>query len=367
MASVNGELQTWRGRTVLVTGHTGFKGAWLCGLLHRLGAVVCGVALDPPTNPSVYDQVGLSKVLSKDLRLDLGNERDLSACLVETKASFVFHLAAQALVRVSYLRPVETWHSNVTGTIHLLDGILHAPEVKGCLVVTSDKCYRNDGSGTPCHESFPLGGNDPYSSSKAAVELLVESYRHSYYTPRGLPLATARAGNVLGGGDRAQDRLLPDAIRSMEAGVPLRLRNPGSVRPWQHVLDPLMGYLLLGARLLGSEGMTFGRSWNFGPKDNQALKASEIVEDFFSHLGEGSWEIDHPEGNNFSEERFLSLDASLAREKLGWISLRNVHEGIESTARWFQAEKTGANLTRHFYNQIDEYLISFQKGCHELS
>jgi CDP-glucose 4,6-dehydratase len=328
----------WAGRRVLVTGHTGFKGAWLSLWLASLGAEVTGMAL-PAGSPSLYGSAGVgSDVVSSDVSVDVRDFAAVSSFVAAAAPSVVFHLAAQPLVRASYADPAGTWDTNVMGTAHVLEALrLSGASLDAVVVVTSDKCYRNLEEGRPFREDDPLGGHDPYSASKAGAELVAAAYRDSY----GLPVSTARAGNVIGGGDWSEDRLVPDAFRAVRSGSPLRVRSPGATRPWQHVLCPLHGYMTLAASGLSG-------AWNFGPALGDARPVSWVVD----RLGV-PWKRDG--GEHPYEAGFLSLDSTKAHEELGWEPRWDLERGIEETAAWYQAGDD-ADLRALTLSQIEEYM-----------
>jgi CDP-glucose 4,6-dehydratase len=342
---------------VLVTGHTGFKGAWLCLWLQTLGAHTCGVSLAaPPTSPSLYELARVGEGMQESIACDVRDAPALARAVADARAEVVFHLAAQPLVRRSLREPALTYAVNALGTANLLDAVLASPDVRAVVVVTSDKCYAPSPDGAPHREEDPLGGHDPYSSSKACAELIVEAYRRSYFA--GAPgartearLASARAGNVFGGGDFGEDRLLPDLFRAVAAGEPLRVRNPDAVRPWQHVLSPLSGYLLLAQALLAGEHVA-ARAWNFGPPEGDAVSVRELVERI-GELWPGGvhWERDgevHPR-----ENPALRLDSTLARTQLGWEPHVSLQEGVELTTDWFSAYQRGEDLHSATLAQIE--------------
>jgi len=344
----------WKGRRVFVTGHTGFKGSWLLLMLRELGAEVSGYSLAPPTAPSMFELLGLEDCC----RHTVGDVRDLAAldlCLREAAPEVVLHLAAQPLVRASYEEPVETYAVNVMGTVHLLDSCRRAPEVRSIVAVTTDKCYENVGWTWGYRENDRLGGADPYSNSKAACELAVAAYRDSFFkvSRPETGLASARAGNVIGGGDFADDRLIPDAVRAFAAGTPLRIRNPLAVRPWQHVLEPLYGYLLLAESLYADRGHSEG--WNFGPRTDESAPVAQVADTVARLWGEGArWEQDpaaHPH-----EAATLKLDSTKARLELGWAPRFDLEEALQHTANWYKAWGNQENMRAFTEQQVYAYL-----------
>lgn len=330
----------YRGRRVLLTGHTGFKGSWLALWLQSLGAEVTGVALRPDTQPNHWDLLALDM----DSRvLDIRDAAALAAVVREVSPEVVFHLAAQPLVRASYADPLATWSTNVMGTAHLLEALRPVPALRAVVVVTSDKCYENREWQRGYRETDALGGHDPYSASKAATELLAASYRRAFFEPAGqVLLATARAGNVIGGGDWAADRLIPDLVRAIAAGQPLAVRAPGAVRPWQHVLDPLSGYLLLGERLLQGEAAA-ATAWNFGPDADAGHTVAQVLEQFTDLWPGAAWR--HQPGPQVHEAGLLRLDSAKARAELGWRPVWGLDVALAATARWYQAQATTSVLS----------------------
>jgi len=344
----------WRGRRVLVTGHTGFKGGWLALWLQSLGAEVHGFSLSPPSTPSFFDTAGIADGMTHIL----GNLRDaeqVKTALWDAQPEIVFHLAAQALVRHSYLDPTGTFASNVTGTVHLLEAIRATPSVRALVVVTSDKCYENREWLWPYRESEPMGGRDPYSASKGCVELLTAAWRDSFLQP-DVAVATARAGNVIGGGDWGKDRLIPDALRAWERGETLAIRNPLATRPWQYHLDALAGYLTLAAGLV--DGQHVG-AWNFGPTDAGMLSVEKLLQHFASHWGPGAcWET--PAGEHPHEAMQLRLDSSKARTLLGWTTHFGIDDSLNAILSWHRAWRRGDNMRDFSLGQIRHYSERFE-------
>lgn len=322
----------WRDRPVLVTGHTGFKGGWLATWLLALGARVSGYALAPDTTPSYFTRCDLAARVASRLG-DVTDAAALEATLAAARPSVVFHLAAQSLVRRSYRAPVETFATNVLGTARVLDAVRRTPSVEAAVVVTSDKCYANHERPEGYREDEPLGGHDPYSASKAAAELVTAAYRRSFFAA-GARIASARAGNVIGGGDWAEDRLVPDLVRALAHGETVRVRNPSAVRPWQHVLEPLGGYLVLAERLVESDA--FATAFNFGPRDDDAVPVAALVELLLGLWGDGRWEA-VAEADAPQEAGLLRLDCRRAHERLGWRPVLTLKEAAELTVTWYRA------------------------------
>lgn len=343
----------WQGRRVLVTGHTGFKGGWLSLWLQTLGAEVHGLALAPPSEPSLFVQArvadGMHSTLG-DIRDPALVRRAVQACRPEV----IFHLAAQPLVRASYEDPLGTYATNVMGTLHLLDAARACGGVRAIVNVTSDKCYENREWPWPYREDEALGGHDPYSSSKACAEIVSASWRRSFLHAQGATgLATARAGNVIGGGDWAEDRLVPDLLRAFEAGRPAVLRNPLAVRPWQHVLEPLAGYLLLAERLL-ADPPAWSRAWNLGPGEADARPVAWIADTLAALWGAGAGWVQDP-GSHPHEAQLLRLDATLARVRLGWQPRWPLREALARVAGWHRAWSAGADARTLCLEQIQAY------------
>jgi CDP-glucose 4,6-dehydratase len=339
----------WQRRRVLVTGHTGFKGAWLTLWLERLGAEVHGLSLPPPEGGAfrLMQPCGDPKGGIGDLRDEQTVIEAVSACAPEV----IFHLGAQALVRQGYANPLETYATNVMGTLHVLQAAARVPGVRAIVVVTSDKVYANDGDGRPFCEEDRLGHPDPYSTSKACAELVTAAWSHVKQRD-GVHAATARAGNVIGGGDVAKDRLIPDIIRSNEAGTPLPLRYPASTRPWQHVLEPLHGYLLLAERLLADPAGA-PRAVNFGPAPDSVRSVAEVVDRVFGLLHSGSWVL--AKGPEPPETPTLQLDSSLARSALNWRPRLDLDSALQWTVAWYEAARRGDDMRRFSVRQIVHY------------
>ncbi|WP_407118303.1 CDP-glucose 4,6-dehydratase [Bradyrhizobium sp. LMG 9283] len=343
----------WRGKKVFLTGHTGFKGAWASLLLRHFGASVYGFAL-PPTHPA---SLFVTARVADDIRHCVGDIRDLGslrAALTEAEPDVIIHMAAQALVRPSYAEPVETFATNVMGTVHVLEAARHLPSVQAVLIVTSDKCYENDGGQIAFREGDRLGGNDPYSNSKACAELVTHSYRRSFFGAAGAArIASARAGNVFGGGDWARDRLVPDAMQAFIDRQLLRIRNPNSVRPWQHALDPILGYLTLIERL--ADDASFADGWNFGPNAESEQPVRKVVEHLQAVWGDGAgWTSD--DGPHPHEAAFLRLDCERARTRLNWTPLLDLRQGLGITVAWYKAQQRGEDMRRTSLEQLERVL-----------
>lgn len=328
---------SWGGRRVLVTGHTGFKGSWLCQWLLDEGAEVAGFSLPPATTPALFTELGLASRL-RHAEGDIRDPRAIGSCLLGFAPEVVLHLAAQPLVRRSYREPALTWATNVQGTVNLLEAVRACPAVRACVVVTSDKCYENREWVWGYREDEAMGGHDPYSASKGAAELAVASWRRSY--PGLAPTATGRAGNVIGGGDWSEDRIVTDFIASMRAGTALRLRNPAAIRPWQHVLEPLAGYLALAERLLGGEGRAAAGGWNFGPEASGVATVGDLARELVAAWGGGTIES-AAEANAPHEAGTLRLDCSKAVARLGWRPVWGMREAARLTAGWYRGFADG--------------------------
>jgi len=343
----------YSGKKVMITGHTGFKGTWLSLWLKHLGADVSGYALQPPTSPSIFDLCHTARGMTS-IYGDVRDFRHLHSAILEVQPEIIFHMAAQSLVRRSYKDPVETYSTNIMGTVHLLEAVRQSSSVKAVIIVSSDKCYENKEWVWGYRENDILGGDDPYSSSKGCCELITTAYKRSYFNPaaykdHGLALASVRAGNVIGGGDWAEDRLIPDCIRKLQQKEPIIIRSPAAVRPWQHVLEPLNGYLLLG-RELYLKGELFDGAWNFGPDYDDARPVSWIVSSLIKLWGnEAAWEEDknpHPH-----EANYLKLDSSKARSVLGWKPQWRLKEALDKTTAWYKS----------YFNQEDVLDITLEQ------
>lgn len=343
------EGESWRGRRVLVTGHTGFKGAWLALWLRRLGATVIGLSLPAEHTDGAYAAFSPWDDVEEHL-VDLRDHERVAEVVTQADPQIVLHLAAQALVRRSYEDPMGTWATNVLGTGALLEGVRRSPGVEAVVVVTSDKVYRNDGDGHPFSEDAPLGQSDPYSSSKAACEVLTEAWRRSFFA-NGPRVATARAGNVIGGGDQGTDRLVPDALSALVRREVLRLRFPQAVRPWQHVLEPLHGYLLL-ADALASGQVDAPAAVNFGPSMESCRPVAEVVDTLHRLAGDGQWE--HEPGQR-AEATLLTLDSTLAEKSLSWSPRLQLSTALDWTIRWHRVAEAGGDLLGLAEAQIDDY------------
>ncbi len=346
----------WAGKRVFLTGHTGFKGSWLALWLQHLGARVTGFAL-PPDEPSLFDRANVADSLNSVI----GDVRDLDAlrrAMSAAQPEVVMHMAAQSLVRYSYQHPVETYATNVMGTVHLLEAVRESTDVKAVVVVTTDKCYENKEWVWGYREEEPMGGFDPYSNSKGCAELVTSSYRSSFFNPPGhgqhnAAIATARAGNVIGGGDWATDRLIPDILRAFSQGQPALIRNPDAVRPWQHVLEPLRGYLVL-AQLLYTKGAGFAEAWNFGPNDADTQPVSWVAQQMARLWGEGaSWR--HETGANPHEANYLKLDISKARSRLAWQPVISLSEALAMTVDWADDCRRGGAPREVTLRQIEQF------------
>ena len=346
----------YAGRRVLVTGDTGFKGSWLCVWLAGLGASVGGYALAPPTDPSLFQLLALGGEVAH-VTGDVGHRAALTAAVEHFAPEMVFHLAAQPLVRPSYADPRGTFETNVMGVANLFEAVRSCPSVRVVVIVTSDKCYENRETTHAYSEADALGGHDPYSASKGCAELVTGAYRRSYFgAGSGVCVASARAGNVIGGGDWAADRIVPDCVRAIGAGTEVLVRRPDAVRPWQHVLESLSGYLWLGARLL-SDGHERDGAWNFGPGAGSRVPVAEVVENFLAAYGAGSWRAADAVVEELHEAGLLLLDCAKARDELAWSPVWDVSAAIARTAAWYRAWATGGvDLRAALQADIAEYV-----------
>ncbi len=353
MESMGVNSTFWKGKSVFLTGHTGIKGAWLALWLRQLGAEIHGYALKPPTEPNFFSTVAVSEGLASSTLGDLRELDLLETALFAAKPTVVIHMAAQALVRDSYVDPVTTYSTNVMGTVNLLEAVRKTSSVQAVLNITSDKCYENKEWLWGYRENDSMGGHDPYSSSKGCAELVTSAYYRSFFKGEGVAVATARAGNVIGGGDWAKDRIVPDAIRAFINNEPLVIRNPASVRPWQHVLEPLAGYLMLCQKLVQDAG-SFSGGWNFGPGDDSAQPVSFLADILVGHWGESAqWQVDqdaHPH-----EAVTLKLDCSKAKSRLGWKPAWALEKSLIETVSWYKAWQQQEEMKTFSLGQIAAY------------
>jgi len=343
----------WQDKKVLITGHTGFKGSWLSIWLQQLGADVLGIALEPATNPSLFDVANVAEGMQSHI-IDINDLVAVKQVFHAFQPDIVFHMAAQALVRESYDNPVETYQTNVMGSLNILEAIRSCESVKSAIMVTTDKCYDNKEWRWPYRESDELGGHDPYSSSKACAELLIDSYRRSFFAkPDSTAIASVRAGNVIGGGDWSNDRLIPDIVRAKKNQTPLVLRYPEAIRPWQHVLEPVNGYLLLAENLF-NHGNKFAQAWNFGPTE-QGLKSVESIVDYFSQKWPAfDWQLEAQSQPH--EALTLKLDCTKAHELLGWQAKWSLTDSLDNIESWYQRFDDGEDMKQVCIEQIQSYM-----------
>ncbi|MHB8741998.1 MAG: CDP-glucose 4,6-dehydratase [Sulfuricaulis sp.] len=353
----------WKGKAVFITGHTGFKGSWLSLWLQSMGATVTGFSLPPPTDPSLFVVARVHQGM-ESINGDIRDLEQLQTAMQRCKPEIVVHMAAQSLVRYSYQDPIDTYSTNVMGTVNVLEAVRRVGSVKAVINVTSDKCYENREWVWGYRENEPMGGHDPYSSSKGCAELVTSAYRRSFfntddYASHGVALASVRAGNVIGGGDWARDRLIPDIIRAIEKRIPVLIRSPDAIRPWQHVLEPLSGYLLLAERLY-REGVKYAEGWNFGPADTDAQPVRWIVQKLCDAWGDGaSWKPDTQTGPH--EAHYLKLDCSKARISLGWKPVWSLQQAIAKIVAWQKAASGNGNMRTLTLSQIADYQMLDQE------
>lgn len=362
-------MTVWSGRRVFVTGHTGFKGSWLALWLADMGAEVTGYALPPPSTPSLFETARVADLV-QHIEGDVRDLAHLEQAVRDARPEIIFHLAAQPLVRLSYEQPVETYATNVMGTVDLLEAVRQVGGVRAVVCITSDKCYENREWAWPYREADPMGGHDPYSSSKGAAELVIAAYRSSYFDPariaeHGVGVASVRAGNVIGGGDWALDRLIPDIVRAFQAGVAPLIRAPDSVRPWQHVLEALGGYIAIAERLFAGEAR-FADAWNFGPAADDARPVRWIVDRMAALWGDGrKWMT--PDGPQPHEAALLTLDCSKARAELGWRPAMNLDRTLASITEWHRGQDAGEDARSISLDQIRRYRRAVEERIVEVS
>ena len=346
----------WKGKKVFLTGHTGFKGSWLSLWLTSMGAKVTGYALAPNKTPNLFDVLAIDSLIDKSHIADIRDLSSLQKAMSSANPDVVFHMAAQPLVRYSYVNPVETYATNVMGTVHVLESARSINALRATVIVTTDKCYENKEWVWGYRENEPMGGYDPYSNSKGCAELVTSAYRQSYFSNpnSGNKVASARAGNVIGGGDWSEDRLIPDAIKAFEASKPLMIRSPLATRPWQHVLEPLSGYLIL-AQSLYDQGLAFASGWNFGPQDEDNRSVQEVVDLLISGWGNSAgWEKEGSEQPH--EANLLKLDCSKARAQLGWTPKWDLQNAVKKIVEWQKAYQAKENMQEVSLTQINQYM-----------
>ena len=347
----------WSCKKVLVTGHTGFKGSWLVLWLKQLGAEVMGYSLSPQTSQSMFQQVNIKNHVESHFK-DILDVASLQEAFKQFQPEIVFHLAAQSLVQYSYKNPVETYQTNVMGTLNVLEAIRNTDSVQAAVMVTTDKCYENKEWVWGYRENDPMGGFDPYSSSKGCAELLISSYRNSFFKVENISkkvgLASARAGNVIGGGDWAENRLIPDCIRAIKKGEPINIRNPNAVRPWQHVLEPLAGYMILAESLYENPN-EFSQAWNFGPNLDDAKSVKDVVDALVGYWGGAEWKVD-PNELYLHEAEYLKLDCTKAFTKLNWSPKWCLATALEKSVEWYKAPNEAESLLQLCLKQINEYM-----------
>ena len=351
------DQEFWKGKRVFLTGHTGFKGSWLSLWLCSLGAEVRGYALNPPTSPSLFNEAKIDTIIDSQIA-DIRDQDTLHESMTGFNPDILIHMAAQPLVRYSYDAPIETYEVNVIGTAKVLEVARSCPNLRAIVNITTDKCYENDGRAEGYKENDPMGGYDPYSSSKGCAELVASSYRRSFLQDQGIGIASVRAGNVIGGGDWADDRLIPDILRSFEKNKPVVIRNPKATRPWQHVLEPLSGYLIL-AQNLYKDQKKYAEGWNFGPNEKDVQPVDWILDKMISKWPNSSWELDN--NSNPHEAGFLKLDISKAKSKLGWSPVWELSHTLEKIINWHQAWLSKEDIQAVCLAEIKEYTRDMNK------
>jgi CDP-glucose 4,6-dehydratase len=351
------DQEFWKGKRVFLTGHTGFKGSWLSLWLCSLGAEVRGYALNPPTSPSLFNEAKIDTIIDSQIA-DIRDQDTLHESMTGFNPDILIHMAAQPLVRYSYDAPIETYEVNVIGTAKVLEVARSCPNLKAIVNITTDKCYENDGRAEGYKENDPMGGYDPYSSSKGCAELVASSYRRSFLQDQGIGIASVRAGNVIGGGDWADDRLIPDILRSFEKNKPVVIRNPKATRPWQHVLEPLSGYLIL-AQNLYKDQKKYAEGWNFGPNEKDVQPVDWILDKMISKWPNSSWELDN--NSNPHEAGFLKLDISKAKSKLDWSPVWELSQTLEKIVSWHQAWLNKDDMQAVCLTEIEEYMREINK------
>ena len=362
MEKVEVSMQTrsefWHGRKVLITGHTGFKGSWLSLWLKSMGAELRGIALPPSTTPALFTVAQVVQEMDSCIA-DVRDASTIARLVKDFQPEILIHMAAQPLVRLSYQQPIETYATNVMGTVHVLEAARHSGSVRAIVNITTDKCYENREWAWGYREDEAMGGHDPYSSSKGCAELVSSAYRKSFLKDAGIAMASARAGNVIGGGDWALDRLVPDTLSAIEKGQPVQIRNPLAIRPWQHVLEPLSGYLLLAEKLY-EQGQDFADGWNFGPRDEDTRPVKWIVEQLCQSWGEGaSWQLQH--GDHPHEASFLKLDISKAKGLLDWVPRWTIEQALDHITYWHRSWLQGQDMQSVCLQQINQYQNHFKR------
>lgn len=351
-------LSSYKGKKVFITGHTGFKGSWLTFLMLQLGAQVRGYSLDMHTNPNHFELLNLNKKIDHIVG-DICNLSLLQKSMIDFKPDYVFHLAAQAIVKDSYDNPVKTFNTNIIGSVNLLESVRKCPSVRALVYITSDKCYENYEWVWGYRENDQMGGHDPYSSSKGAAELIFSTYSRSFFSERkNFGAASARAGNVIGGGDWAADRIIPDCIRSIINSFPIKLRNPEATRPWQHVLEPINGYITLGSHLYSNPN-AFTGSWNFGPSTSEVRTVYEVATNIIKLIGKGSIEIEN-KNKSIHEANLLQLNCDKAKQLLGWHPRWDANKTISSTANWYKVYIDGGDIESFTKEQINDFFKELQ-------